>query len=272
MSRAESKASLPSWIRQKLAALRQQASEPDQWPETADQLLTRLVQQTPIPETEESDMDMFSLAVHDTLAGIDISERYPMFFEKMLASPSLYEAFLEALDVLEADGRHELPPVPATSASALTFLRKEPASQPLITPTPGDRWQVTWKVLVAQLQQLFFPTTDFVYRRAAPLLEDESIILLHDEVMIDQQLVETMLEAIRPVGQPEILRLQLMAAGEAPLPPLQASLHWGVYAHTAVLDAYGRAHFPPLSLDDLLDATGQLRAADLHLILESPQT
>lgn len=117
-----------------------------------------------------------------------------------------------------------------------------------------------------------FPASELAYRRAAPLLEDESIILLHEETTIEQQPVEVVLEAVWPVGQPEILRLYLLAAGETSLPALQASLQWGDYRHTAVLDDYGRAPFPPLSLDDILDEGGQLRPTDLQLILGSPQT
>ncbi len=218
------------------------------------------------------DMDMFSLAVHDALSGVDISERYPTFFQKMVANLSLYQAFLDAVAILEADGRQELIPVPPTTASELTFLKKEPAVQPRIDQATAGKWRITWNLLFDQLQQLLFPAPDLVYRRAAPLLEDESIILLHEVAAINKQQVEAVLEAIRPVAQPEILRLQLMAAGEEPLPSMQATLRWGSYTQTAVLDTYGRAHFPPLSLDDILDESGQMESGALHLVLESPPT
>lgn len=271
MSRADSEEAASGWIRQKLATLRSQAMAPGQWPALADQLLTLVAGQMPSPETDESDMEMFSLVLHDALMGVDISERYPTFWGRMMAAPALYQAFIEALSLLETDGRAPLP-FPPTTINELAFLQKTPAPEPEIAQSATGSWRVTWQVLFDQLQQLLFPTPDLVYRRAAPLLEDESIILLHDEVTIADQPVEALLEAVRPVEQPELLRLQLLAAAETPLPPLQASLHWGVYAHTAVLDAYGRAHFPPLRLDDILDEAGQLRAADLRLVLESPQS
>ncbi|MCL4266949.1 MAG: hypothetical protein KJ069_27465 [Anaerolineae bacterium] len=272
MSRADSEEAVPGWIRQKLAALRSQAVEPGQWPALADQLLTLVAGQMPSPETDESDMEMFSLVLHDALLGVDISERYPTFWGRMMAAPTLYQVFIEALALLEADGRDLSPPLPPTTINELAFLQKTPTPQPEIVQSTTGRWRIAWQVLFDQLQQLLFPTPDLVYRRAIPLLEDESIILLHDEVTIADQPVEALLEAIRPVEQPELLRLQLLAAAETPLPPLQASLHWGSYAYTAVLDAYGHAHFPPLRLDDILDEAGQLRAADLRLVLETPQS
>ncbi len=271
MSRADSEEAASGWIKQKLATLRSQAVEPGPWPAMADQLLALVAGQMPSPETDESDMEMFSLVLHDALMGVDISERYPAFWGRMMAAPSLYQTFIEALSLLETDGRTPLPSPPAT-INELTFLQKTPPPQREIAQLTPNGWRVTWQVLFDQLQQLLFPTPDLVYRRAAPLLEDESIILLHDEVTIADQPVEAMLEAIQPVEQPELLRLQLLAAAETPLPPLQASLHWGSYAHTAVLDAYGRAHFPPLRLDDILDEAGQLRTADLRLVLETPQS
>lgn len=272
MSRADSEEAASGWIRQKLVALRSQAVEPGQWPAMADQLLALAAGQMPSPETDESDMEMFSLVLHDALLGMDISERYPTFWGRMMAAPSLYHAFIEALALLEADGRNAAPPLPPTTINELAFLQKTPAPQREVGPSTTGSWRVTWQVLFDQLQQLLFATPDLVYRRAASLLEDESIILLHDEVTIADQPVEALLEAIWPVEQPELLRLQLLAAGETPLPPLQASLHWGAYSHTAVLDAYGRAHFPPLRLDDILDEAGQLRATDLRLVLETPQS
>lgn len=272
MSRADSEDAASGWIRQKLAALRSQAVEPGQWPALADQLLALVAGQMPSPETDESDMEMFSLVLHDALMGVDISERYPTFWGRMMAAPALYQTFIEALSLLETNGRDTPPPLPAATINELTFLQKRPAPQPEIAQSTSGGWRVTWQVLFDQLQQLLFPTPDLVYRYAAPLLEDESVILLHDGVTIADQSVETLLEAIRPVEQPELLRLQLLTAAETPLPPLQASLRWGGYAHTAVLDAYGRAHFPPLRLDDILDEAGQLRATDLQLVLESPQS
>ncbi|GIK57938.1 MAG: hypothetical protein HND44_24600 [Chloroflexi bacterium] len=272
MSRADSEEAASGWIRQKLATLRSQAVEPGPWPVMADQLLALVAGQMPSPETDESDMEMFSLVLHDALMGVDISERYPAFWGRMMAAPSLYQTFIEALSLLETDGRDLSPPLPPTTINELAFLQKRPAPQPEIGQSTTGSWRVTWQVLFDQLQQLLFPTPDLVYRRAASLLEDESIILLHDEVTIADQPVEAMLEAVRPVEQPELLHLQLLVAAETPLPPLQASLHWGSYAHTAVLDAYGRAHFPPLRLDDILDEAGQLRTADLRLVLETPQS
>lgn len=272
MNRWDQDASLSAWIRQKLAALRQQPEEPEVWPETADQLLALLAEQSAQTTIDENLMDMFSLVVQDALSGIDISQRYPTFYGKMMADPALYAMFIDALAVLEADGRQELLPVPPVQEPELAFLKKQPDPQPAIDQSTPGRWRIAWTLFWDQLQAVLFPAPDLVFRSAAPLLEDESIILLHHLTAIDGQEVETVLEAILRVAQPDVLRLQVTAVGETPLPPLQATLRWGTFAHTAVLDAYGRANFPPMPLDILVDEQGRWRAEDLQLLLETQQT
>ncbi|MBP6469729.1 MAG: hypothetical protein KBE23_07475 [Chloroflexi bacterium] len=272
MNRWDQDASLSVWIRQKLATLRQQAEEPILWPETADQLLVILDEQLPQPTIDENVMDMFSLVVQDALSGIDISQRYPTFYGKMMADPALYAMFIDALAMLEADGRQELMPVPPVQEPELAFLKKQPAAQPTIDQSAPGKWRIAWTLFWDQLQALLFPAPDLAFRSAAPLLEDESIILLHHLATIDGQEVETVLEAILRVAQPDTLRLQATAVGEPSLPPLQVTLRWGTYGHTAVLDAYGRAKFPPMPLDMIVDEQGRWRAEDLQLLLETQQT
>jgi len=267
MSRQDRKYSLSEWIEQKLAALQQQAMKPEPGSPGVEQLLTLLAQQSSPPTIDDGDMEMFSLVVHEALAGSDIEERYPAFYRKMAANPPLYEAFLELTAVLQTDGRYALSTLPPTTESELAFLDKEPVRQPTFDRPASGQWRITWKLLFDQLQQLLFPAPQLAFRSAASLLEDESVILLNDEQMVDGQLVEVILEAVRPIDQPDVLRLQVMAGAAETLPAIQATLHWGAYQQTAVLDVYGRAQFPPLPQDDLFDEAGRLRAEDLQLIL-----
>lgn len=82
MDRWNQNALLSEWIRQKLADLRQQAEEPERWPETADHLLVILAEQSPQTTLDENVMDIFSLVLQDALSGVDVSQRYPTFMAK----------------------------------------------------------------------------------------------------------------------------------------------------------------------------------------------
>jgi hypothetical protein len=258
----------PGWVQEKLAALRQQAAEPGQWPESADRLLALLEQQSQLPDTDESDDEMLSLIVHEAQAGVDIATQYAPFYQKMLANPRLFQAFLDALHVLETD-EEGTAVLPQPASRDLSFLHQRASRPPQIQPSTAGAWRLTWQLFQEQLRLLLFPTPEPGYRRSHPFLEDESFILLQDEVTVDGRSLELLLEAVRPVEQPERLRLQvIVAAADDQLPSLTATITWGRYMETAALDAYGRAHFPPLSLADILDDAGQLQRDDLQLVLE----
>jgi hypothetical protein len=49
---------------------------------------------------------------------------------------------------------------------------------------------------------------------------------------------------------------------------MKASLQWGGDELTVVPDRYGRAQFPLLPLDTILDESGNHILSDLHLSLE----
>lgn len=273
MSREEDSNLLSDWIQKRLAAYRQQATEFGQWPQATDPLMVHLTQTAHTSNFDERDSDMLSLVVSDALSGIDIAQRYPAFYERMVITPWLYQGFLDALEMLEADSADSLVSLPQAANRDLAFLNEAPAQQPKVAQSEQGEWHITWQLLADQVRRLLFPSPDLAYRRATTLLEDESFIVLHDEVEISGQRLEVMLEAVRSVERSDILRLQVLVApeGSRPLAAMQAFLSWGPYAETAVLDTYGRAQFPPLPLDAILDDSGQINAGNLQLVLTLPQ-
>jgi hypothetical protein len=108
-----------------------------------------------------------------------------------------------------------------------------------------------------------------VYRSAPSLLEDQSYTLVEDAFEAGGITVQVLLEAIRPMTEPGVLRPQLFAATEAgPLPQMQATITWGRYTATSVPDNFGQARFPLVPLDAVLDELGQFLPADFQLLLE----
>lgn len=274
MSKSESSNLLPEWIQKQLAEYRQRATEFEQWPQTADSLMTLFTQPAQPPGSDERDDHMLSLIVSDALSGIDIAQRYPSFYQKMMGNPWLFQAFLDAFDLLKADGEDALTLLPKAASRDLSFLKETPSEQPKVAQSSKGDWQVTWQLLVDELRRLLFPSPGLAYRRAVAPLEDESFLVLHEEVEVSGQLLEVMLEAVHPVARPEILRLQVLVASEGKQTDaaMQASLSWGRYAETAVLDKYGQAQFPPLRLEVFLDESDQVNMGNLQLVLTLQQS
>ncbi len=269
MSKKESEELPADWIQRKLAALRRKEEDTDSWPPTADQLVLDLALQGQAPAIEENDDDMLSIVVDDALAGHDIAKLYPTFFAKMIANPRLYAAFIDTVEMLEADQNDKLTPLPDPPSRDLHFLQARPAYTPQISHSKKDGWRITWELLQNQLHELFFPNPDGVYRYGRSLLEDESLILIHDEVTMAGQSLVLLLEAVWPVAEPEILRLQIMIVTEQTIDSIiQAQIKWGQYTAKADLDAYGRARFPDTPLNAIMDADGRLHNNSLQLILE----
>jgi hypothetical protein len=68
----------------------------------------------------DADCDLLSLMVDEALRGVDIPERYPAFWQKMLANAELHEAFVDCLEVLAASRGGWLRPWPEDDAGLST--------------------------------------------------------------------------------------------------------------------------------------------------------
>ena len=95
-------------------------------------------------------------------------------------------------------------------------------------------------------------------------------VLLRGDFTAGERQYDVILEAASPLDTPEHLQLTLLVTPltDGPLPAMSAKLQWGENELTAVSDPYGRAQFPLLLLNTILDETGQAILSDLHLNLE----
>src|SRR5688572_17786521 len=98
---------------------------------------------------------MLSLVVHDALEGVDISVRYPAFYQRMLADNELREAFLDSLDLLRRSQVGQLLPLPQPASEDLSFLRAR-SSEPRIEYTTNGRWRILWQRTIADIQAILF--------------------------------------------------------------------------------------------------------------------
>jgi hypothetical protein len=60
----------------------------------------------------EADLDLLSIVVEEALRGVDISKRFPGFWDRLIANAELRAAFLESLALLEESREGRLRPLP----------------------------------------------------------------------------------------------------------------------------------------------------------------
>lgn len=258
-----------------LTALRALLNHPEDWPEEADHLLAHW-NQLPQPgsTSDQENETLLSLAVDDALKGVDISIRYPAFFQQMLVDQDLQQAFLDTLDALEkhADNPSAIPTVPQHT---FDFLLASTV-KPIVEYVSPAKWRLTWQATLEQIQNTFFAAAQFepAYR-SDDYLEDAWFTLFRNEVEIDRAQASVVLEAVRLIATPDMLQLHI-AVGITPdqsettvqLPDLRAQLTWGPYDQVVTVTQRGRATFPSLPLNFVLDETHQHITSDLRLIVE----
>ncbi|HLF25884.1 MAG TPA: hypothetical protein VJG32_06075 [Anaerolineae bacterium] len=262
-------------LQQVLAVLREQLSQTGDWPDSAERLLTHLDQPSPLaPRSEEENDAVLSLIVSDALKGIDIADRYPTFFHKVMADEDLRQAFLDALEAME-ESRQEAKPSLDIPQPAFDFL-KAATPKPAIEYTFPAKWRIIWQQTIGQLESIFFPaaTPQLAYR-AVDDLEDPWFTLFRSDVEVAQAQLSVVLEVIWMTDTSDTLQMQVAAGFTlspsepiVPIPDLRAHLTWGQYEATVMITRRGRATFPPLPLYLVLDESARHVTADLQLTLE----
>lgn len=254
-----------SEIDKKIAAFRQRlAIDASAWPQTAAALFADLS----VSVGELEDDAMLELIVQDALRGVDIPRKYPHVYRRLLSNNSLRQTFLDLLTALESNQAQQVPPMPKAD---LSFLQTAVSLQPTVHTSPSG-WQATWQLFSDYLNNCLPGPSSLAYRSMYDdLLEDQTIVLLEDVFSVDGLELNMLLEAKLDADYPNTptLSLSVAAFSGQPLPPLQAGLTWGKYQATAVLNRFGIALFPSLTVDTILDETRQVIGDDLQLILES---
>ena len=104
--------------------------------------------------TLEMERDMLSLIVSGALSGEDISRRYPAFYRKLLGNAELRQAFLDAIESVEAEHAGQLLPLPEGAKAGLDFLKSTP-SRPCNRNSPAAK-------LARDLAKNIGPTCDVI--------------------------------------------------------------------------------------------------------------
>ncbi len=217
------------------------------------------------------DNEMLSLVVDEAIKGIDIAERYPEFYKKLLANASLREAFLDALESIELSEKKELISSTSKSATKLSFLKAlEP--QPIIAEL-DNKWRASWQQTIEQLQFIISPT-QLATRSHSMIYEDPWITILRSEAEIEEVIYTIFLECTLSKNDEEALSPYLNVAvtlGTAPKPsyfPIRSTLHWGTYEEVIEILEEGRAKFPDIPFKVIFDEEIEHINVGLSLTIE----
>ncbi len=222
--------------------------------------------------TLDMESDMLSLIVSGTLSGEDVSRRYPAFYQKLLENADLRQAFLDALEAVEAERAGQLIPLPEGAKADLSFLKQQ-ASTPKVELLEPRNWRAIWQRSLEQIQAIFSPP-QMAYR-ADPNLEDPWFILLRDEVVVEGSTYAVALECTLSDNVDSALSTFLNLAvtlGSHPQPthfPLRASLRWGAYENSVLIAEEGRVRFPDIPLMAIFDPSLQQVQVGFNLVLET---
>lgn len=245
--------------------------KPAAWKKLVDQLSS-------LDSGEDSilpmEMDMLSLIVSGTLNGENIAQRYPAFYQKLVENAGLRQAFLDALESIEAESSGELVPLPGASHSRLDFLTHHPSS-PVIERAEEDHWRATWERTIEQLKTIFLPH-ELVYRASGAEVEDPWFTLLRDELTTGGITYDVLLDCTLSSAREGALSMYLNLAvtlsnpEEAAKFPLRASLYWGTtYQESLLIMEEGRFHFPDIPIAYVFDEQESQIRAGFRLALEA---
>lgn len=200
--------------------------------------------------SEES--EMLSLIVNGVLNGENLAERHPAFYKKLIENPELRQAFLDALESVEAERSGREAALPEEAEVKLDFLRSVPAP-PAVETLEGRNWRATWQRTLEQLETVFSPP-DLAYRADGDLFEDPWFTLLRDEIAIEGVTYDVVLDCTLSTEKESSLAALLNLAvtpgknsGLAAF-PLRASLHWGDYQGSILVEEEGRVRFPDIPI------------------------
>jgi len=252
-------ATASSTLADQLIALRKELNADSlDWSEAAISTLTDAINQTSV----DQDLDMLSLAVDAALRGESIETTYPKLHQQLSQNKVLANIFADMMAATR-----DLSPLSSHSSANLSFLERAISKPPEIITSVSKRWEAVWQLISEQLDQIFMPSA-LVYRSTQPLLDVDSTILIYNEFEAGDQTWQATLEALTHPDTPEQVELFLSIATELePFPLFQATVQWGNYRQTAVLDNFGRVHFPPFAVERILNEEKTAVSANLHLRL-----
>jgi hypothetical protein len=218
-----------------------------------------------------TDVEMLSMILDEVIKGVDIAERYPSFYQKLMQDAELRAMFLDTLESIEKDQQEELTALPIPGEVRLDFLNKV-FLQPTVTELKNHSWQASWQRSIQQLQQIFSPPK-LVYRSEPDLFDGPWFTLVQGEVEVGESSYEIRLECAPSTDGDDSFSISLTVTSEGLTDvvqyPIGATLAWGSYRESIILATPGKARFPDISMLGIFDDEKEKIRAGLNLTIET---
>lgn len=218
----------------------------------------------------DEDRPMLAIAIEDALNGIDISQKYPDFYKRLLQDDLLGDLFDDAIETFTLSQDPNWNPLPRPASRDLSFLKK-PRSLPDSIRKALNKWIVKFHKSVDELNLLFSTDLQPALRRRAADLETQWMTLIQDTSVIKDTEFQILLEASQTPDKPAHLSLFLFITTKTdqaiPWQQLHATLEWGAYNDTVAIAEQGKTQLGDIPLQEIMTADGGLIPAGLNLNL-----
>lgn len=215
-------------------------------------------------DTISPDDNSLDMVVDQALKGVDIRQKFPTFYRKLLQSRSLRTQFIDAI-TLNVNYKQMTQSLPQNKATLdFSFLHNN------LRQLSG--WPVFLKQEKSQLMDIFFPA-QVVYRDGGNVGSKLIYTLLRKDFVLKQTSYTVLLESSLAEDEAEVLHpclnLTVNQAGTTKAFPLQASLRWGDYSSELLLNEEGKHPLPDIPLSAVFTADLDQVKSDLFLSLNS---
>lgn len=213
----------------------------------------------------DQDEDALSLMIDETHKGIDIRKEYPLIFRILQKNIELRQRFLDALNVIDSE---------TTSGSRLVHAIFDQETNFFQSDNKGESFRFAIQQSIEQLQSIFFPSQNLVYR--GPSDHEPHYMLLNEEIELQPVTYSIMLEGTLS-DEPDMFSLEvdlaISEAGEdaAAALPVDLNITWGNYSQHLILNDEGLTTLTDVPLSAFLNADFTLVTAAMELSLSRPQ-
>lgn len=218
--------------------------------------------------SRSADLEFLSLFIEDARHGVDVSRRYPGFYQKLIIDPELRQAFLDIVHLMEEDINHVLDSIPLPARANLEFLieHQTPRSRSI-----GKSWNMHWTRTRQELQAIFSPP-QLAYRNGTDILSGDEFIIFQDDFRMDdfQYSISIVCALGEDLAAGLLTRMNvgITPQGSSAHLPLKTILEWGQYKESVIIVGEGRISLPPIALAKILDPDLENIISDLELTME----
>lgn len=217
-------------------------------------------------EPLNEDFEFLSLFIEEAMNGVDVAKRYSKYYHKLITNPRLRQAFLDVIQLLEADQANALETLPEPARGDLLFLMDGKQKK--------TDWKFEWKRSIEQLQEIFSPP-QLAYRSASTLGGEEEICLLQEEYFANEFRYSVTVDCVLSEAPEAGLLLwisintYLNNTVVDSRPAIQATLRWGDYEETIRIATDGRLPLPPVPIHAAFDRSLEQIKSALELTIIS---